>query len=343
MTAAPEVTVIIPTRDRWPLLSATLASALAQEEVALEVIVVDDGSVDETPARLAEVGDERLRVHRHEAGRGVAAARNAAIAAARGEWLAFLDDDDLWAPHKLRTQLAAAAARDAAWAYSAALVVDERWSVVDRFDAPDPDGLLDVLLAYNPMPAGASNVIARAAVVRELGGQDESFSHFAGWDLWIKLALVGTAAVCPEPLLAYVQHPRSMLLSDRESVVTEWERLVEKHRVLAAQRGVEFDRGGLVRWLAWADSRGGRRLRAAAGYLRAGVMYGFERNFWMSKHSLRDGVGALFGQVLTDTGRRPLTATAAEPPAWLRAEPPPRPSAHPDRRDLLQRHRSSAA
>src|SRR2546421_12955356 len=106
MMAAPEATVIIPTRDRWPLLAVTLCGALAQEGVTLEVIVVDDGSVDQTPRRLAEVIDERVRVIRHPSSRGVAAARNSAIAAARGEWLAFLDDDDLWAPHKLRIQLA---------------------------------------------------------------------------------------------------------------------------------------------------------------------------------------------------------------------------------------------
>src|SRR5207248_7970393 len=187
------VTVIIPTRDRWPLLSVTLRSALAQEDVALEVVVVDDGSTDETPERLASESDERVRVIRHPESRGVAAARNSAIEAARGEWIAFLDDDDLWAPHKLHTQLAAADERDAAWVYSSALVVDDRRSVLDVIDAPDPDRLLALLLAYNPMPAGASNVVARTKVVRDLGGQDETLSHFAGWDLWIKLALAGNA------------------------------------------------------------------------------------------------------------------------------------------------------
>ncbi len=319
MPAPPDFTVVIPTRDRWALLQPTLRSALAQEDVSLEVVVADDGSTDGTAAGLAEVADERLRVLRHPSSRGVAAARNAAIAEARGEWLAFLDDDDLWAPHKLRTQLAAATAVGAQWAYCAALVVDDRGSVLDRIDPPDPDRLLETLLAYNPMPAGSSNVVARTALVRELGGHDETFFHFAGWDLWLRLAEAAPAAACPEALVAYVQHRGSMLISERGRVVEEWERLAEKHRALSARHGVEFDRWGLVGWLAWADSRVGRRYRAAAGYLRAGVMYATRRNLWMARRSLQAAAAALFGQVLTDTGRRPAHDTDGEAPEWLRA------------------------
>ena len=91
----PEVTVVIPTSNRWQLLSTcALASADAQVDVDHEVIVVDDGSSDETPARLAERHD--VRVVRHRTRLGVSRARNSGIAAARGEWIAFLDDDDLW-------------------------------------------------------------------------------------------------------------------------------------------------------------------------------------------------------------------------------------------------------
>ena len=85
MPKTPDVSVVIPTRSRWHLLSgAALPSALEQEDVELEVIVVDDGSEDETPARLRELADPRLVVIRHETSRGVAVARNAGISAARG-------------------------------------------------------------------------------------------------------------------------------------------------------------------------------------------------------------------------------------------------------------------
>ena len=95
----PEVSVVVPTRDRWELLSTcALPSATCQEGVAIEVIVVDDGSSDGTAAGLAALDDPRVLTVRHDRPRGVSAARNSGIRAARGTWLAFLDDDDLWAP-----------------------------------------------------------------------------------------------------------------------------------------------------------------------------------------------------------------------------------------------------
>ena len=120
----PDVTVVLPTRDRWPLLSRALASVFAQEAVTLEVVVVDEDSTDETPRKLATIADERLRVVRNSPARGVAAARNRGIGEARGSWTAFLDDDDVWAPHKLRTQLEAAARPEVDLVYAGAVVID---------------------------------------------------------------------------------------------------------------------------------------------------------------------------------------------------------------------------
>src|SRR5919109_858912 len=103
MPRAPDVTVVIPTKDRWDLLStAALPSALGQEDVDLEVVVVDDGSTDETPDHVVGLRDPRLRIVRHDRSLGVAQARNAGIRAANSDWIAFLDDDDVWAPRKLR-------------------------------------------------------------------------------------------------------------------------------------------------------------------------------------------------------------------------------------------------
>jgi glycosyltransferase involved in cell wall biosynthesis len=315
--AVPEVTVVIPTRDRWPRLEPTLRGALRQEDVSLEVVVVDDGSVDETPARLAEMKDPRLRVLRHDSSRGVAAARNAALATARGDWIAFLDDDDLWAPAKLRKQLSAAGEAQATWVYSGAIVLDERLTVLDVYEAPTPAELADMLLAYNAVPAGASNVMARADAIRAVGGYDETLSQLADWDLWIRLALAGPPAACQEPLMAYVQHSSGMLVSDKSGLIDEFERLEEKYREASEQRGIELDRVGLVRWMAWGDSRGGRRVQAAGGYLHAMALYARRGKLWSSGANLRDAIGALLGEQQTDSGRRPPRSVEATPPAWV--------------------------
>jgi glycosyltransferase involved in cell wall biosynthesis len=99
LTAPVRISVVLPTWNRAHLVRKAVDSVLAQTYPDFELIVVDDGSTDDTPARLAAYG-ERIRVVRQENG-GVARARNAGIAAARHEWLAFLDDDDEWAPEML--------------------------------------------------------------------------------------------------------------------------------------------------------------------------------------------------------------------------------------------------
>ena len=107
----PAVSVIIPTYNRGRWLPATVASVLAQTLPSLEILIVDDGSTDDTAAVCAEFSYPVRYIRQDNA--GVGAARNRGAAEARGEWLAFLDSDDLWTPDKLEVQLAALAATGA--------------------------------------------------------------------------------------------------------------------------------------------------------------------------------------------------------------------------------------
>src|SRR5450759_4612848 len=102
-----EVTVIIPTRNRRHLLFRTLHSVLAQRAVSQSVVIVDDGGHDGTDKSLRALSDPRVQVVRHETRRGVSEARNTGLALAKTPWVAFVDDDDLWAPDKLPAQLGA--------------------------------------------------------------------------------------------------------------------------------------------------------------------------------------------------------------------------------------------
>jgi glycosyltransferase involved in cell wall biosynthesis len=262
-----EVSVIIPTRDRWEILSrAALASALAQEDVVHEVIVVDDGSVDRTAERLAALSDPRVRVVRHERSLGVARARNAGLYAARGEWVSFLDDDDLWSPRKLRGQLDAAATADASFVYSSGAAVDAEGRFLFAVSRPDPEGLVQLLLRWNVIWCGCSNVAARTELVRALGGFDERLLQLADWDLWIRLALASRAAATDDVLVAYVMHEHSMLLTDRRDVFPEMDYLVAKHKAESDAYGVRFDQALFTRWVARGHRRAGRRWQAARIY-----------------------------------------------------------------------------
>ena len=106
--ALPLVSVVIPTRNRAELLEAALLSVMAQEgigtEFDIEILVIDDGSTDRTPDLVRGYPD--VHYYRGEESRGTSAARNRGVTEARGQYVAFLDDDDTWLPWKLRRQIA---------------------------------------------------------------------------------------------------------------------------------------------------------------------------------------------------------------------------------------------
>jgi glycosyltransferase involved in cell wall biosynthesis len=306
VTPPPAVTVVIPTRDRWPLLRRALDSALAQVAVELEVVVVDDGSTDETPARLAELAEPRVRSIRHERSEGVARSRNDGIAAAAGEWVAFLDDDDLWAPGKLRAQLAGAGA--AAFAYARAIEVDERLRPLRLMYLADPNGLRERLLRSNVL-ATPSAVIVRTAALRETGGFDEELSALADWELWIRLSAIGTPAACEEPVAAYRRHGGNMLRAGDDRLEAELEHMRAKHPDTAA--GAALGDLWLLRLRAGRDLAAGRRLAAAGGYLR----------FALARRSpgmLARAVGALTPGWAHERVR--ASGEATDTPDWLREQ-----------------------
>jgi hypothetical protein len=257
------VTVVIPTRNRPRLLATrALPTALAQEGVAIEVIVVDDGS--EPPVEVP--GDPRARLIRHSIPRGVAAARNAGIGAAEGEWVAFLDDDDLWSPLKLREQLAALAG-GGDFCYSAAVLLDGGLRPMRIATAPSPSRLLGELARRNVLPAGSSNVVARRALLRELGGFDESFGHLDDWDCWLRLADGHVARACESVLVAYILHAGGRVQHDYAGQGGELDRLADKHADLERRIGTALDRHDFARYLAVSQRRAGHPVAAARTYL----------------------------------------------------------------------------
>jgi glycosyltransferase involved in cell wall biosynthesis len=317
--APPEVSVVIPTRNRWELLStAALPSALSQEAVELEVIVVDDGSSDATPGALERIANPRLRAVRLERALGVARARNAGIAEARAQWIAFLDDDDVWSPHKLSLQLAAARSGRASFVYGGAAAVAEDRSWLYSLRPADPALLATTLLSRNVLWGGSSNVLARTELVRRSGGFDEQLFQLADWDLWIRLTQDGGVAACPDVLVACMVHPGSMLLTSEDDVFVEFEYLERKHGELARARGVRFDRVLFTRWVALGHLRSGRRRRAVRTYLAGAARH---RDPLLLARSLTPLLGERFLDSLRcavggSDGSQRFVEPSAEPP-WL--------------------------
>jgi glycosyltransferase involved in cell wall biosynthesis len=301
----PALTVVIPTLNRPSLLRMAVASALDQRRADLEVIVIDDGS---TPAvqRDLEMPDGRITVIRHDAPRGMAAARNTGIDLARGAWIGFLDDDDVWAPHKVRLLLSAAAQTAADFGYSAGLAVSPWSRFATRLPAPPAQDLHRQLLRRNVMPAGASNVVVRTALVRALGGFDETLPHFADWDMWIRLAARGRAAAVASELVLHRYHAGSRSAQADRGLRDDFDALAERYASARQASGVELDRASFERFLAAARRHRGQPLAASAAYLRAAVRLRDPR-------ALARAVGSLLGEpgmVVAARGR------PARPPAW---------------------------
>jgi glycosyltransferase involved in cell wall biosynthesis len=255
------ISVVIPTFNGWPLLQRTLACALGQEGVQLEVIVVDDGSSDETPVRVRAWGDPRLRLLPNAETRGPSGGRNTGIAAAQGDWIAFLDHDDLWAPDKLKRQLEQADLHGADFVYTAGIRVSPALEVL-HVDAPatDPAKIADVLLHANPIAGGASSPIARTGLVRAVGGFDPTLRYIEDWVMWLRLATVGErAACCDELLVAHTVHPRSMVLTHVPDIDAELAHFSAKHERLLAASGVRVNGLEVYRWIATTNWNAGRR------------------------------------------------------------------------------------
>lgn len=321
MSTPPQVSVVIPTRNRWQMLAANgLAAAELQEGVEIEIVVVDDASDDETPARLHELAaaDGRVRTIRHDTRRGLAAARNTGAGAARAEWIAFLDDDDLWAPQKLRLQLAAAQSPGVDWVYGRAVVVDGAKRVIGGHPFPDPTDLAELLRGGNHVPGGGSNVLVRASAFRTTGGFDETLRYFEDWDLWLRLLKLGPPARVDDVVVARVEHGRNMLFRDRADVAADFEQLLSKHESVTHSQ-----RLAIAEWLAHEHVRAGFSRRAALLYLRAGLRYRSPGNLVAAAGALggRPGLAASSRFLVATTGRTHLSEalepTPANAPDWL--------------------------
>ena len=259
------VTVVIPTKDRPVLLRRTLGSVLAQQDVELQVVVVDDGSQAGATDFIHYLGDPRVRVLRNERSTGVARARNRGLDDVGTGWVAFLDDDDMWAPDKLAAQLGAA--RDlpgAQWVCGGAVTVDESLHVLAAM-RPPPAGPVPTLLSYNRIPGGASGTIVRTDLAREAGGFDTELSNLADWEFWILLALRSPVACVDRPMTAYLRHAQT-LSGDPTGVLDEFRVIQQRFEAVRAPHGVPASSKS-YEWFARRQVRAGRRSSAARSYV----------------------------------------------------------------------------
>lgn len=244
MSAGSPVSVIIPTRNRAHVLPRAIDSVLGQSSPPAEVIVVDDGSTDETSALHKRFAQCRWIVQEN---RGVAAARNRGVAAASQPWLAFLDSDDAWLPAKLQTQLSLALELEAD-----AVHAKEIW--VRRERRVNPRSVHQLYSGWffpYALPRcliSPSGLLIKRTRFDELGGFDPSYPAVEDYALWLKLTASHPVLLPDAPLVVkYGGHPDQL---SRQVPA------LDRYRLRAVLDWIDSQQGSLAqRWLAWLQAK----------------------------------------------------------------------------------------
>jgi glycosyltransferase involved in cell wall biosynthesis len=198
----PLVTVVIPTFNRAHCIARAIGSVERQTYRSLEIIVVDDGSSDGTAEVVQNLRCVRpLTFLRLNPNQGAAAARNRGIAAARGDYVAFLDSDDEWHPRKLERQLEALSERGPEFGacYTAIVSYDDAGRLRGLSRAVEEGDIERPLLTHN-LVGSTSAVIVRRALLDAIGGFNPTLRSCQDWDLWLRLARLTRFACVPEIL-----------------------------------------------------------------------------------------------------------------------------------------------
>lgn len=203
------VTVVIPTFNYGRFVAAAVESALAQTYRRLEIVVVDDGSTDDTRDRLAPYMDRIRYIHQNN--QGLSAARNTGIRAAKGELIALLDSDDLWHPRKLEIQVAYLSAHPEV----GLLATEDRRFVGDaRPPLPEAAAVRARPVSQHQLVIrshfGACGVLARAECFRAAGLFDTDLRSAEDRDMWIRIAEHFPVVMLETPLWWWRLHPGSM-------------------------------------------------------------------------------------------------------------------------------------
>ncbi len=202
-----KVSVVIPCYNYASFLKEAIDSALSQSYAAHEVIVVDDGSSDDTTAVAKTFGDQIQYIRTEN--RGVSAARNTGVKAATGDLIAFLDADDRWLPEKLERQVAMFEADPSlGLVHARSRVFNGSTGRTKCAPATQKDYSLHGLLA-NCGISSPSAVVPRA-VFDKVGYFDKDLSNAADWNMWLRIAAEYKVACCPEILVEYREHRNSM-------------------------------------------------------------------------------------------------------------------------------------
>jgi glycosyltransferase involved in cell wall biosynthesis len=257
----PLASVIVPTYNAGRFVNATIESALRQTLTDIEVIAVDDGSTDDTVARLRGFQDRRLRIIR-QPNQGAPAALNAGLRAARGRYVALLDHDDLWLESKLERQIEFLERNPEVEAtFSWSRLIDESGRDIGLHTSHwrGPISFRQLLEDY--VVGNTSSLVLRRATVLAVGGFDPMLPRSHDWDLLLRIELSRPNSICaiPEELTCYRRHEGQMS-RDWRGMQQDWNRLLDKCRRAAPRETSSVERragSNMSRYFAYLAYEGG--------------------------------------------------------------------------------------
>jgi glycosyltransferase involved in cell wall biosynthesis len=205
----PLISVIIPVFNGETTIQETIESVLNQTIKDLELLVINDGSQDGTVEIIERIPDSRIQIFSYP-NAGQSTSRNRGIELAKGDYISFIDADDLWTPDKLEAQLNALQANSkAAVAYSWTDWINESSQLLGKGSYNTEQGEVFAKLLLNDFVANGSNVLIRRDALTEVGGFDSSVTPAEDWDLWLRLAARYEFVAVRSPQILYRISPHS--------------------------------------------------------------------------------------------------------------------------------------
>jgi glycosyltransferase involved in cell wall biosynthesis len=285
---SPEVSVVVPTYNRPQYLRAAIDSVFAQTFTDWELIVADDGSEGETAAFVTALASRpQVKVLRLAHTGNPGAVRNAACRAARGEYIAFLDSDDVWLPQKLALQLASLRSRpQRAWSHTAFTVIDETGELLTGARSrwwPAVDGwILESLIKMEPVIA-MSSLIVKRRLLEQVGGFDNKQRMCEDYDLFLRFAGLTEMDGIRETLLHKRRHAENY--SDNTIALEDRGRALEKMLVVSTDRTLRSllrrERAKAAAELARSQAIGGGRWAALRTVVRSSQYSWGYRAWWL--------------------------------------------------------------
>lgn len=275
MRITPLVSIILPTHNGAAFIRRAIESVRAQTCKEWELLVINDGSTDATGSLVTEVAaiEPRIKMLRFEKNKGIQKALNEGLLQARGEYIARIDDDDVWSDtQKLEKQLAFMAAHPSCLLIGTGVIVqDEEGRELYRFKNPLTDTAIRRRMLFKNCFSHSTVLFRTSAALRFHGyNESEAVLHVEDYDLWLKLGTIGELANLPDYAVRFTQ--RKQAISGRHKAIQ-----LAKQQLVTAQFRAAYPGATLARFASTLRSGGYRIWGFLPDRLRRLILSAYKR------------------------------------------------------------------